>query len=251
MITKKVYIVGVGPGDPKYLTLEAFEVIKRTKNFIIPIKKGKKAELTEIRERIIEFCKGGDKSYKLIKVEFPERKKGGVYKSEVEQWRLEKANILAEVLKEVYEACFLVLGDPSLYDGHIEIFKQVKKKLPLEIEVIPGISTFNLLSAKHKISLTRIAETLLITTPRPLRKQKEILMNTMVFLDNYETFKLFKDDKELMIYWGAYIGTEKEVLLSGKLSECWHKLVELRKELKEKYGYIMETYFLTKDKGYE
>jgi precorrin-6A synthase len=246
MNTKKVYIIGIGPGDPKYLTLEAYEMIKKAKNFIIPLKKGPKEELTKIREKVIEFCKQGETNYRIIKVEFPERKKGGSYKLEVESWRKEKASILAEVLKDVDEACFLVLGDPSLYDGHIEIFKEVSKNLPMEIEVIPGISTINLLSAKHKISLTKVAETLVITTPRPLRKQKEISRNTVVFLDNYETFKLFKDDSELMIYWGAYIGTEKEVLFNGKLSQCWQELVELRRKLKEKHGYIMETYLLTK-----
>jgi precorrin-6A synthase len=246
MNTKKVYIIGIGPGDPKYLTLEAYEIIKKAKNFIIPLKKGPKEELTKIREKVIEFCKQSDTNYRIIKVEFPERKKGGVYKLEVERWRTEKASILAKVLKDVDEACFLVLGDPSLYDGHIEIFKEVSKNLPMEIEVIPGISTINLLSAKHKISLTKVAESLLITTPRPLRKQKEISRNTIVFLDNYETFKLFKDDSELMIYWGAYLGTEKEVLFNGKLSEWWQELVELRRKLKEKYGYIMETYLLTK-----
>lgn len=247
MNTKKVYIVGIGPGDPKYLTLEAYEVIKKAKNFIIPLKKGPKEELTKIREKIIEFCKQGDTNYRVIKVNFPERKKGGVYKLEVESWRTEKASILAEFLKDVDEACFLVLGDPSLYDGHIEIFKEVSKNLPMEIEVIPGISTIGLLSAKHKISLTKVAESLLITTPRPLRKQKEISRNTVVFLDNYETFKLFKDDSELVIYWGAYLGTEKEVLFNGKLFECWQELIELRRKLKEKYGYIMETYLLTKN----
>lgn len=246
MNTKKVYIIGIGPGDPKYLTLEAYEIIKKAKNFIIPLKKGPKEELTKIREKVIEFCKEGNTDYRIIKVEFPERKKGGSYKLEVESWRKEKASILAEILKDVDEACFLVLGDPSLYDGHIEIFKEVSKNLPMEIEVIPGISTINLLSAKHKISLTKVAETLVITTPRPLRKQKEISRNTVVFLDNYETFKLFKDDSELMIYWGAYIGTEKEVLFNGKLSQCWQELVELRRKLKEKHGYIMETYLLTK-----
>jgi precorrin-6A synthase len=246
MNIKKVYIVGIGPGNPKYLTLEAYEIIKKAKNFIIPLKKGPKEELTKIREKVIEFCKQGDTNYRVIKVEFPERKKGGVYKLEVESWRTEKVSILAEVLKDVDEACFLVLGDPSLYDGHIEIFKEVSNNLPMEIEVIPGISTINLLSAKHKISLTKVAETLLITTPRPLRKQKEISRNTVVFLDNYETFKMFKDDSELMIYWGAYLGTEKEVLFNGKLSECWQELIELRRKLKEKNGYIMETYLLTK-----
>ena len=246
MKTKKVYIIGIGPGDPMYLTLEAYEIIKKAKNFIIPLKKGPKEELTKIREKVIEFCKQSDTNYRVIKVEFPEREKGGVYKLEVESWRKEKVSILAKVLKDVDEACFLVLGDPSLYDGHIEIFKEVNKHLPIEIEVIPGISTINFLSAKHKISLTKVAESLLITTPRPLRKKKEISRNTLVFLDNYETFKLFKDESELMIYWGAYLGTEKEVLFNGKLSECWQKLVELRRKLKKKHGYIMETYLLTK-----
>jgi len=247
MVEKRVYIVGIGPGDPKYLTLEAVEIIKRLKTFILPEKKGKKEELTLVREEIIKFCKGEDRDYRVIRIEFPERRKGGAYKDEVKKWRDAKVKMLVSALEDAEEACFLVIGDPSLYDGHIEIFKKVKEYIPLKIEIIPGISALSLLSAKHSISLTKIAESLLITTPRGLRKLKHISMNTLVFLDNYETFKLFKEDKNLKIYWGAYLGSDKEVLHSGNLSQCWQDIVNLRRKLREENGYIMEIYLLTKD----
>jgi precorrin-6A synthase len=243
MDTKKVYLIGIGPGDPKYLTLEAVEVIKRLNTFLIPLKKGDKEELTKIRKKVIEFCRP-DKNFEIIELEFPERKKSTFYKESVEEWRNKKAEIILKAMERVNEAGFLVVGDPGLYDGHIEIFKKIQKQIPLEIEVIPGISSINVLSAKHKISLNKIAGTIIITTPRGLRKLKEISSNTVVLLDNYETFRLFKD-KKLKIYWGAYLGTKKEALFSGWLTECFEKLIEIRRSLKEKHGWIMETYLLT------
>ena len=243
-MVKKVYLIGMGPGNLKYLTLEAVDLIKRLPLFLIPLKSSKKTYLTEKRKEILYKIRK-DRNFKIVEIPFPERKRSFQYKEAVASWRRKKAEILIKVLQKesTEEAGFIIWGDPSIYDGHIEIFKDVQKQIPIEFEIIPGISAFQILSAKHKIPLTRIAGSLLFTTPRRLKKFSEIKENTVVFLDNYESYRKF-NQKDLKIYWGAYLGTEKEVLLSGKLSEVKEKIVELRRKLRKENGWIMEIYFL-------
>ena len=243
-MVKKVYLIGMGPGNLKYLTLEAVDLIKRLPLFLIPLKSSKKTYLTEKRKEILYKIRK-DQNFKIVEIPFPERKRSFQYKEAVISWRRKKAEILIKVLqkKSTEEAGFIVWGDPSIYDGHIEIFKDVQKQIPIEFEIIPGISAFQILSAKHKIPLTKIAGSLLFTTPRGLKKFSEIKENTVVFLDNYESYRKF-NQKDLKIYWGAYLGTEKEVLLSGRLSEVKEKIIELRRKLRKENGWIMEIYFL-------
>ena len=243
-MVKKVYLIGMGPGNLKYLTLEAVDLIKRLPLFLIPLKSSKKTYLTEKRKEILYKIRK-DQNFKIVEIPFPERKRSFQYKEAVISWRRKKAEILIKVLQKesTEEAGFIVWGDPSIYDGHIEIFKDVQKQIPIEFEIIPGISAFQILSAKHKIPLTKIAGSLLFTTPRGLKKFSEIKENTVVFLDNYESYRKFNQE-DLKIYWGAYLGTEKEVLLSGRLSEVKEKIIELRRKLRKENGWIMEIYFL-------
>ncbi|MGB9667890.1 MAG: SAM-dependent methyltransferase [Thermosulfidibacteraceae bacterium] len=43
----KLYLIGIGPGDPKYLTLEARGLIEKLDLFLIPEKGGGKKELIQ------------------------------------------------------------------------------------------------------------------------------------------------------------------------------------------------------------
>ena len=245
---KKVILIGMGPGDVKYLTLEAVDTIKRLDVFLIPGKKDQKRELTQIRKEILSKVKG-NAEYRVIEVNFPERKKGVRYEETVEEWRKKKQDMLKElILKEDAEvAGFLIWGDPSIYDGHIAIFQGLKEEVGVEFEVVPGISSYQLLSAKHKVPFTDVAGNLIFTTPRGLKKQDKVSENTVVFLDNYETYTRI-NDQGIEIYWGAYLGTKDEVILSGKLSEVKEKIRDLRRRLRKEKGWIMELYFLKVNK---
>lgn len=244
MITK-LYLIGIGPGDPKYLTLEASDLIQKLNLFFVPDKSGKKEILTEMRLNLIKTVKGND-DFKIVGLTFPERRKGPNYREKVKEWRREKARILKRALldSEESEAGFLIWGDPSLFDGHIDIMREVEKDLPIKWEVIPGLSSFQVLSAKQKISLTEVSTSLAFHTPRSLRNLERISHPVLVFLDNYETFQKFKDDENVTIHWGAFVGTEREVLFSGRLSEIYEKLKSLRRKIRKEVGVIMEIYYM-------
>jgi hypothetical protein len=53
-------------------------------------------------------------------------------------------------------------------------------------------------------------------------------------------------DEERDIFWGAYLGIEEEILLSGKLSEIARRIEEVRHERRERKGWIMDTYLLSR-----
>ena len=67
----------------------------------------------------------------------------------------------------------------------------------------------------------------------------------VVLLDAECSFKNVSDN-EFDIYWGAYIGTEDEILLSGNLRELMHDIERIRTEARERNGWIMDTYLLRK-----
>jgi precorrin-6A synthase len=51
-------------------------------------------------------------------------------------------------------------------------------------------------------------------------------------------------DPDLTIYWGAYIGTEDEILVSGQLPDVMDEIERVRAEARARHGWIMDTYLL-------
>jgi precorrin-6A synthase len=46
------------------------------------------------------------------------------------------------------------------------------------------------------------------------------------------------------IYWGAYVGTPDELLISGPVREVAERIAETRSAARERKGWIMDTYLL-------
>ncbi len=62
-------------------------------------------------------------------------------------------------------------------------------------------------------------------------------------LDAHQTFRQYAD-QDIDIYWGAYIGTPDEILVSGPLAETAQHIERLRAQARERKGWIMDTYLL-------
>src|SRR5258705_5717558 len=146
------------------------------------------------------------------------------YKLSVRDWHswMEQGyeKLLMEELGEGECGAFLVWGDPTLYDSTLRIIETIKSKgtIAIEYDVIPGISSVQALAARHRISLNRIGEPVHITTGRKLAEGfPNNIDSVVVLLDGDQAFKRVKED-DLDIYWGAYLGTEDEVLVACKLS---------------------------------
>lgn len=141
------------------------------------------------------------------------------------------------------------MGDPSLYDSTLRIVDQVIEQggVRFEYEVIPGITSVQALAARHKIVLNGIGESVCITTSRQLTitRLPGDAENVAVMLDGNSSFK-YLVNKDVKIYWGAYIGTDKEILLSGRLSDFAETIETTRSEARRCNGWIMDIYLLQK-----
>jgi precorrin-6A synthase len=94
--------------------------------------------------------------------------------------------------------------------------------------------------------LNRIGEPVLITTGRRLAEGfPNDIGDVVVMLDGDQTFKQIAAP-DLDIYWGAYLGTPEEILVSGKLTEVMDEIEQIRRKAREERGWIMDTYLLRK-----
>jgi precorrin-6A synthase len=130
----------------------------------------------------------------------------------------------------------------------LRIIDQIVQRgsLTFAYEVIPGISAIQALAAKHKIALNRIGRSIHITTGRKLAEGlPDNIDDVVVMLDADCSFKTI-DKSGIDIYWGAYIGTDDEILAAGNLRERGEDIERMRAEAKARKGWVMDTYLLRK-----
>src|ERR1700692_4793738 len=110
----------------------------------------------------------------------------------------------------------------------------------------PGPPNAKPLHPRHKISLNEIGEPIHVTTGRRLiDEQPADGTSVLVLLDGNCAFKTFANH-DIDIYWGAYLGTPDEILLSGKLDQLSGRIEQVRAQARNPKGRIMCTYLLRK-----
>jgi precorrin-6A synthase len=247
---RKLLVIGIGAGDPDHLTVQAIKALNSVDVFFIPDKGEEKAALRALRTTICErFIDVAD--YRTVNVEIPQRAASGDYLANVDHWHAELAGIYRQLFESHLQdgeiGGMLVWGDPALYDSTLRIIERVRSAgLALELEVIPGISSVQVLAARHHIALNQIGESVLLTTGRKLENSLFAGHGSVVvLLDGAQSFAKLVD-QDLEIFWGAYLGTKHEILLSGRLGDIKDQIEQTRQRARAEHGWIMDTYLLRK-----
>ena len=251
-IMKKVFVIGIGAGNPDYMTIQAINALNSVDVFFVFEKGEDKDDLVRMRKEICDrFIK--DRKYRFFTVRSPARDATTPsYKAGVQSWHQERAEILKSFIKDEMRegecAAFLTWGDPTLYDSTLRILQNVRGdgSLEFDCEIIPGISSIQALAARHKIALNTIGESIHITTGRKLAEELPDSDSIIVMLDSGEGLKA-AENEDVDIYWGAYLGTEYEILVSGKMSEVAGDIQRIRKQARAERGWIMDTYLLRRN----
>lgn len=247
---REVLVIGIGAGDPDYVTAQAVAALNRVGVFFVVDKGQAKDELLALRRLICERYIDGD-GYRFVEIRDPERDRAATaYEGAVQDWLGRRTELfeqaVASELGDDGVGAFLVWGDPTLYDGTIRILDRMTDRgnVAFSFDVIPGISAVQALVARHRIPMNRIGEPILITPARRIARGLPAgFDNVFVMLDaGFAAAQLADDDVD--IFWGAYLGTPDEVLVAGALQEVAGRIEHTRAELRAAKGWIMDTYLL-------
>ena len=247
---RRLSIIGVGAGNPDHITMQAIKTLRGLDVVFLIDKGDDKDSLVALRK---DICAAyiENPACRFVATKDPERDRAPLdYQATVSAWHAQRAlmyeRMIREELGETQHGAFLVWGDPSLYDSTLRILHQVAamKTVAFDLDVIPGITSVQALAARHRIELNRIGQPVHITTGRQLAKGMPA-DNVVVMLDGDCAFNTVKD-AGVNIYWGAYIGTTDEILVSGALRERGPEIEKIRAEARARHGWIMDTYLLRK-----
>ncbi|OBI50697.1 precorrin-6A synthase (deacetylating) [Mycobacterium kyorinense] len=240
MSHRHIHVIGIGAGDPDYLTVQAIEALNDTQVFFAADKGSAKTDLLALRREICaRFIR--EPGYRFVELPDPARSVEGDYRAAVSDWHAARARLwsaaIAAELAPGDVGAFLAWGDPSLYDSTLRILDMVG----VGYDVIPGITAVQALTARHRIPLNDVGEPVLITTGRQLRAHG-LTGSAVVMLDGDCSFLGCPADAR--IWWGAYLGTADELLVAGTVGAVGERIASLRAEARARHGWIMDTYLL-------
>lgn len=182
-INGKLYGIGIGPGDPKLLTLRAQEILNEVHTIFVPKASD---DGKSCARAIVEAATLGKKHF--VELTFPMTKN----ENKLNSYWLRAAGRIAEELQKNKICAFVTIGDPFIYSTYIYLLETLRKNFPnIESETIPGISAFNAAAASCGLPLVKGYEKLAIL---PVTKNLEGLREA---LKKFDTVVLMKVGSKL------------------------------------------------------
>ena len=145
------YGVGVGPGDPKLMTLRAIELIRENDVIAVPGKEPKESVAYKIAAAVVPEI--ADKE--LVPVYMPMIKDRALIDDEHKKG----AALLKKYLDQGKNVVYITLGDPTIYCT----FSYLQHYLEADgypVELVPGISSITAAAARLNLPLTEWDEPL-------------------------------------------------------------------------------------------
>lgn len=244
-------LIGIGTGNPDHLTAQAVQEMNNADLILLPRKGSAKSDLADLRLAICAQVL--THQVRIAEFDMPIRDTGGDYKRAVDDWHEAIAAAWRAQITTLLPAggrlVLLIWGDPSLYDSTLRIAEKLKAGgVTMQVRVVPGITSIQLLTAAHAIPLNPLAGAVTITTGRRLRAQgwPEGTDTIVVMLDSGSAFEVL-EPQSITIWWGAYLGMAYEALEHGALRDAGPRIIARRAELRACHGWIMDVYLMRKE----
>ncbi len=156
----KLVGIGVGVGDPELLTIKAVNALKEADAVILP--RANTKTYSTAYEIAKEYMKDDiEKIYADFTTVDEDRLR--------EEDRLQYAKIVNDCIKAGKTVAFITIGDPMTFSTFVYVMELLEKDV--EIQTIPGITSFASISARLNTPLVMGDETLKIV---PIAKETNI-----------------------------------------------------------------------------
>lgn len=247
----QLFLVGIGTGNPGHLTREAEHAIRGADLILLPHKEDNKAELAQVRLALLQELSVSDA--RIAHFDMPlRRQQGDDYDSQVDEWHDAIARrwqdcLHAHLPSGTGRVALLVWGDPALYDSTLRIASRLGLDSG-QVQVVPGITSMQVLCSAHGIALNAIGAPFLVTTGRQLRENgwPQGVDTLVVMLDGQCSYEQVTEPSAV-IYWGAYLGMPQQILLQGPLAAMQQVISSRRQQARQEHGWIMDIYLLRRD----
>ncbi len=221
----KIFGIGVGPGDPEFLTLKAVRVLKEVDIVICP----------EAKKNVGSVAFNIAKEYLRSDVELLYMTFPMVHcKDELSKAWTENAKKIKERIFEGKNVAFITLGDPTVYSTYMYMVPYLLEE-SIDIETIPGITSFTAVASSLNMPLTTGNETLGIV---PLMKGCEDAKKALEQFDNCVIMKASHDNQLLGEIMESMDLHDKFVLISKCGTEEENIIDDIEKLKSEKVPYL-------------
>jgi len=187
--TGKLYVVGVGPGDPELLTLKGARLLREAQCICVP--KGKE-EGSSLALSIINKVVNLD-GKEIIEAYFPMRKtRNPDLTHELDPRWAESVKRISDRLEHGVDVVFITLGDPTIYSTFFYLHdKLLEWNRQLNIEIIPCVSSINAAAARTCTSLALGDQTIALLPATYAENLKETIekFDTVVLLKVHRVFR--------------------------------------------------------------
>lgn len=180
----KLYGIGVGPGDPDLLTIKAVKALEKIDILYTPkASKGGNSTAKKIIEGYIrEDLLVKERYFPMV----------NDVETKIKAWD----DIAKEIIEDVQSGRnvgLVSLGDPMIYSTYVYILGRVEEKI--DVETIPGISSFNNISSSNNFPLSMDKEAMAIV---PSTENIDRIRRILTDFDSVVLMKVYKNFKEIL-----------------------------------------------------
>ena len=182
----RLYVVGVGPGDPELLTLKAVRILGYVGSICVPRgTEGGESLALSIVQRVVSLD-----GKEIIEAYFP-MKAGRSHRAELDAQWSETISLILDRLRRGIDTAFITIGDPGLYSTFFYLYDRLIDECPgLQVEIVPGISSINASAARAGISLASGDERIAILPANYVSDLTSVFQrfDTVVLMKVYRAF---------------------------------------------------------------
>lgn len=240
---RRVVAIGMGMG-PQHLTPQAVAAL-RSVDLVLAFEKGSHDPLLEVRRAV---C--ADHDVRLVVVADAERDRredldGAAYADAVAHWHERRVEAWAQALAEhPGDVGLLVWGDPGLYDSTLRLLDALGERCELAVEVVPGVSSLQLLAARHRLVLHDVTQPLHVTTARRLPEALAQGQRNVVVLLNRRVDLAGLGVEDWSLWWAANLGAAGEQAVAGRVGDVLGDVHAARERAEDVDGWVMDLYLL-------